>query len=255
MDPDKEAGPHLQRFCPLVSRHGGHVLRGEELAARALCCLHRRGPGGDNGGVGPPSHSGGPPLYTSPPHRLRTDPTNTVNSKSRGQASASSPSPQGQLPSQPESPTRDPSITMVRCHVKSPTESPPGQQGSGQQGETEHPDQARELRPEDIPVYGRTHRGRYHYRHRSHTRRRPYRRRRRRACRHRRRRRGAAGPPCAPIPGTPQASRPGLRWAAGGSCSSGAPPCQTAPSSCAPSPPRFPGWPRNWNFFQKAAEG
>ncbi|XP_024840413.1 protamine-2 isoform X2 [Bos taurus] len=125
-----------------------------------------------------------------PGTELRTDPTNTVNSKSRGQASASSPSPQGQLPSQPESPTRDPSITMVRCHVKSPTESPPGQQGSGQQGETEHPDQARELRPEDIPVYGRTHRGRYHYRHRSHTRRRPYRRRRRRACRHRRRRRG-----------------------------------------------------------------
>ncbi|CAI9172794.1 unnamed protein product, partial [Rangifer tarandus platyrhynchus] len=100
---------------------------------------------------------------------------------------------------------------MVRCRVKSPTESPPGQQGSGQQGETEHPEEARELRPEDIPVYGRTHRGHYHYRHRSHTRRRPCRRRRRRACRHRRRRRGSAGAPCTPIPGTPQPSRPGLR--------------------------------------------
>uniref|UniRef100_A0A8C6DJD6 Protamine-2 n=1 Tax=Moschus moschiferus TaxID=68415 RepID=A0A8C6DJD6_MOSMO len=100
---------------------------------------------------------------------------------------------------------------MVRSRMKSPIESPPGQQGSGQQGETEHPDQAQELRPEDNPVYGRSHRGCYHYRHRSHTRRRPYRRRRRRACRHRRRRRGAVGPPCAPIPGTPQASRPELR--------------------------------------------
>ncbi|XP_040086435.1 protamine-2 [Oryx dammah] len=79
---------------------------------------------------------------------------------------------------------------MVRCCVKNPTESPPRQQGSGQQGEMESPDQARELTPEDIPVHGRTHRGRYHYRHRSHTRRRPCRRRRRRACRHRRHRRG-----------------------------------------------------------------
>ncbi|XP_020736238.2 uncharacterized protein [Odocoileus virginianus] len=111
----------------------------------------------------------------------------------------------------PSCPPVTPFSTMVRCRVKSPTESPTGQQGSGQQGETERPEETQELRPEDIPVYGRTQRGRYHYRHRSHTRRRPCRRRRRRACRHRRRRRGSAGPPCAPIPGTPQASRPGLR--------------------------------------------
>lgn len=36
---------------------------------------------------------GGSPLYTSPPEGLWTDPTNTSNSKSRGQASASSPCP------------------------------------------------------------------------------------------------------------------------------------------------------------------
>ena len=36
LDPDKEAGPRLQRFCPLVSRHGGHVLQGEVSSASRL---------------------------------------------------------------------------------------------------------------------------------------------------------------------------------------------------------------------------
>ena len=69
LDPDKEAGPRLQRFCPLVSRHGGHVLQGEELAAAPCAAFTEGAQVGDNGRVGPPSHSGGPPLYTSPPPR------------------------------------------------------------------------------------------------------------------------------------------------------------------------------------------
>ena len=71
LDPDKEAGPRLQRFCPLVSRHGGHVLQGEELAARALCCLHRRGPvGGQWWGGAAKSQWGAPFIYKSPPRAV-----------------------------------------------------------------------------------------------------------------------------------------------------------------------------------------
>lgn len=46
LDPEQGGWPSSSEVLSLVLSHGGHVLQGEELAARALCCLHRRGPGG-----------------------------------------------------------------------------------------------------------------------------------------------------------------------------------------------------------------
>uniref|UniRef100_A0A452T9T8 Protamine-2 n=1 Tax=Ursus maritimus TaxID=29073 RepID=A0A452T9T8_URSMA len=56
---------------------------------------------------------------------------------------------------------------MVLCRARSPSECPPqgqGQQGQGQQQEGQEQEQT--VNQEDVPVEGRTHRDRYHYRHR-----------------------------------------------------------------------------------------
>ena len=98
------------------------------------------------------THSGAP--YTQGPRELPTDPTNTVNSKSRRAGlSLLPPAPRPAAASAP-APAAPPTSTMVRCHLRSP--SP--QQGSGRQGESERLHQAQELRPEDVPIYGRTQR-------------------------------------------------------------------------------------------------
>lgn len=209
---------------------------------------------GDNGRVGGrQSHSGGP-LYIQAPAKGCGQTQPTLLTARAGHASASSPVPPRPAAASAQSSTCDPSSTMVRCCVKSPTESPPGQQGSGQQGGTESPDQAgAEARRTSRSTGGLTEA--YHYRHR-----RPH-----AAAPAEGAGEGPAGtgapqrcggPPCAPIRGTP-GLRPELQVGSGRPAAPG-PTLSESPLSCAPTPPRPASptpdtleWPRNWNFFQR----
>lgn len=92
LDLDKKAGAHLVRVPPPITRHRDTFYGRSE--GRLLCSVLLSQKGPRWGDLYTP--------YTQGPRELPTDPTNTVNSKSRRAGLSLLPYPQGQLQPQPQ---------------------------------------------------------------------------------------------------------------------------------------------------------